>query len=104
MLKGVTWNVLGTYFGSLIDWKRKLSVQIRSRNLKLSVQSYWQQQSRVNWIKEGDANSKFFHQDVKEKVQRQHIQAIKRPNGEWVYDTKEIGKEVKRRLERLYGI
>ena len=37
---------------------------------------YWAQRSRVNWIKHGDKNTKFFHLKASQRRQRNLIQGI----------------------------
>jgi len=43
---------------------------------------FWRQKARVKWLKEGDANTRFFHATVKDRHHRQRICAIKNDSGE----------------------
>jgi hypothetical protein len=51
------------------------------------------QRSKSKWLKEGDANSKFFHRCVKARATRNSINAIK-VNGTWVDSPTEVRKAV----------
>lgn len=45
---------------------------------------YWRQRSRVIWLKDGDKNTKYFHQKAKQRNARNSIKKIKGSNGEWI--------------------
>ncbi|KAM1621462.1 hypothetical protein ACFXTN_018310 [Malus domestica] len=47
-------------------------------------ESYWKQRSRVQWLKEGDANTKFFHQSTLQRRRRNKVVSLKDNNGNWV--------------------
>ncbi|KAJ9536540.1 hypothetical protein OSB04_un000292, partial [Centaurea solstitialis] len=44
------------------------------------------QRAKVKWLTEGDANTRYFHKAVEEKRHAQHIHAICRADGTYVYD------------------
>lgn len=52
-----------------------------------------QQNSRIRWLYEGDANSKFFHAYIRSKRFSNHISALLRGNG-WVGDIAGVKNEV----------
>lgn len=56
-------------------------------------ESYWQQKANVKWLREGDENTKFFHQIVQNRKQRLHIHRIKNSEGAWITDPLEIQNE-----------
>ncbi|CAN6554430.1 unnamed protein product [Malus baccata var. baccata] len=47
-------------------------------------ESVWKQKSRVQWLQEGDANTKFFHQSTLQRRRRNKVVTLKRDNEEWV--------------------
>ena len=53
---------------------------------------YWAQRSRVNWIKHGDKNTKFFHLKVSQRRQRNLIQGIMDPQGNWLEELEDVAK------------
>ncbi|KAJ9535818.1 hypothetical protein OSB04_un001029 [Centaurea solstitialis] len=52
----------------------------------LDEDSYLRQRAKVAWLKEGDRNTKFFHNVVKERKGRNFIRSIIGPDGSFVYD------------------
>ncbi|KAA3483070.1 reverse transcriptase [Gossypium australe] len=53
-------------------------------------QMYWEQRSRVQWLKQGDRNTKFFHAKATGRLKKNRIEKIKDENGTWVTDSKDI--------------
>lgn len=45
---------------------------------------YWQQRSRVQWLNEGDANTKFFHQSTLQRRRRNKVVTLMNSIGEWI--------------------
>uniref|UniRef100_A0A803NZ56 Reverse transcriptase n=1 Tax=Cannabis sativa TaxID=3483 RepID=A0A803NZ56_CANSA len=51
----------------------------------------WRQKSRENWIRFGDANSKFFHTSTIIKRRQNFIGCVEDSHGVWLSDREEIG-------------
>lgn len=47
-------------------------------------ESFWQQMSRIRWLKEGDTNTSFFHQSTMYRRRRNKVVTLKDCSGEWV--------------------
>lgn len=61
----------------------------------------WRQQSRVDNLKEGDRNTKYFHMKATGRKRRNMIRGVRKENGEWVCDH---GKIVEASLEYFTGL
>ncbi|CAL1366863.1 unnamed protein product [Linum trigynum] len=73
-----------------VDWE-----VVRSLEMELSRQwdaekVYWQQKSRVRWLKRGDQNSAYFHTVTRARRKRNFVAGLRDDEGEWV--TEESGK------------
>ncbi|CAL1382524.1 unnamed protein product [Linum trigynum] len=73
-----------------MDWD-----EIRTLETELSRQweaeeVFWQQKSRVKWLKKGDQNSAYFHTVTRARRKRNFISGLRNEEGEWV--TEETGK------------
>ncbi|CAI9288727.1 unnamed protein product [Lactuca saligna] len=47
-------------------------------------ENFLKQKAKVQWLKEGDSNSKFFHRIVKGKMHKNRIEAVMNCHGEWL--------------------
>lgn len=63
-------------------------------NLLVLEESMWHQRSRVLWLKEGDRNSRFFHQKATQRKRRNTIEKMKNRDGQWIRKPEEIEFEV----------
>lgn len=55
-----------------------------------SEEEFWKTKSRINWLMEGDANTKFFHTSTLNRRRRNKILALQNEAGEWIDDHKGI--------------
>ncbi|XP_027150159.1 uncharacterized protein LOC113750373 [Coffea eugenioides] len=72
----------------IVDLKNQLKVAYKEEEL------FWHQKARINWIKEGDKNTKFFHAHVKGRRRRNRMLNLQREDGSWTENEQELGKEV----------
>ena len=78
------------------ELKRKLKEAYDEEEL------FWSQKSRVQWLKEGDKNTHFFHSSVKGRRQRNKIQRLQREDTTWTNSEEEIGEEVVNHVQELF--
>ncbi|CAH9063489.1 unnamed protein product [Cuscuta europaea] len=53
--------------------------------------AYWRRGAKEFWLKEGDINSRFFHNAVKQRRRTNKIVGLKTAGGEWVTDQDKVG-------------
>ena len=56
-------------------------------------ESFYKQKSRATWIAEGDNNTAYFHNYVKDRINRNKIQSLMLDDGTKIFDPKQIHKE-----------
>ncbi|KAL9668767.1 hypothetical protein QQ045_006307 [Rhodiola kirilowii] len=63
----------------------------------------WQQRSRVNWLEEGDSNTKFFHAYATSRRKRNFINQLLKSDGTTCTDRSEIQNEIVSYFKHLYA-
>jgi hypothetical protein len=63
----------------------------------------WRQRSRVDWLKEGDMNNKFFHRKANWRRSKNRIERLKDSNGIWMDDPEDIKNLAQDFFTNLYG-
>ncbi|GKV32839.1 hypothetical protein SLEP1_g41408 [Rubroshorea leprosula] len=71
------------------------------KNLRIK-ERMWQQKSRKLWLKEGDANKKFFHRCVKGRRRRNEISSVQ-INGKQHTEVEEIKEEVAKYFQEMFA-
>ncbi|KAJ9190426.1 hypothetical protein P3X46_001631 [Hevea brasiliensis] len=63
---------------------------------------HWKQRSRINWLKEGDKNTRFFHLSTIQRRQRNTILKLRGENGRWLDSDTDIKDEIFLFFKKLY--
>lgn len=63
----------------------------------------WHQRSRVNWLKMGDKNTRFFHLTTVHRRQRNQVAKLKDGNGVWQTEQDCIADIIKGHFQKLYS-
>ena len=58
------------------EWLHKQSLRREHFNIFLRQEIYWKQCSRIQWLKEGDLNTSFFHKTVIYKRRKNYISSL----------------------------
>ena len=80
-----------------IDELSKKVDQLRSQE-----ENFWQQRSRVQWLREGDANTSFFHQSTLQRRRRNKVAALKDNEGVWVENPRQVRKLIDEHFMKLF--
>ncbi|CAN6675688.1 unnamed protein product [Malus baccata var. baccata] len=80
-------------------WNRQDPSEILQKSwlvdeLRAQEECYWMQRSRVRWLREGDANTNFFHNSTLQRRRRNQIIKIKDELGNWVEQPGSVRKLV----------
>ncbi|CAL5097923.1 unnamed protein product [Urochloa decumbens] len=71
--------------------EQAIKAAIREMNeLLYREEMLWLQRSRVDWLREGDRNTKFFHQKATWRKRRNQISKLKDEDGNWPFSDQEI--------------
>jgi hypothetical protein len=95
LIKRVAELDLKSELGGLVDdemVERKLIFEELWKILK-SIDVWTHQRSRIKWLKEGDANSRFFHNSIKARKRRNSLLVLKTANG-WVEGPVNVRRQV----------
>ncbi|KAL5772200.1 hypothetical protein ACOSQ2_012124 [Xanthoceras sorbifolium] len=81
---GIQRSLSGKYNSSLVSLENQLICEYNE--IAKQDEVFWQQKSRINWLKNGDRNTKFFHLSTMIRRRRNKIEGLKDINGDWVED------------------
>ena len=54
--------------------------------LKVKEETMWKQRSHIEWLKEGDRNTRYFHCRANQRNKRNYILGLEDDLGHWVED------------------
>ena len=84
----------------LISMEHKIQSQL---GIQLSNEaSYWRNKTRINWIKFGDTNSKFFQASVNYRRKNNRIESIYDHSSGWKTDLEDIKNLFKQHFENVF--
>lgn len=69
--------------------------------LKLE-EEFWKLKSRIQWIQDGDANTKFFHLTTLQRRRKNRIFSIRDEAGNWLHNPKELTHIITNFYKNLY--
>lgn len=72
-------------------------------DLLLKQEIFWEQRSRISWLKHGNKNTKFFHLKATQRRRRNYIHGVKNSDGVWVEEVDDIAEVATSYFENLFN-
>ncbi|XP_043710352.1 uncharacterized protein LOC122659286 [Telopea speciosissima] len=82
----------------------KEELNVAKENLQkvlLQEEIFWRQKSKATWLKEGERNTKFFHDMVNVRRKKADINKLKMREGMWIDDPEEVKTEAVRHFSNI---
>jgi hypothetical protein len=95
-------DVKGCDDGFLFDALKRTEVEESFWQKLRAKESLLKQKSRQKWVREGDANTKFFHAGLQIRRRKNQIIALKKDDT-WIEGVQPIKQEVKRYFESFFA-
>lgn len=83
------------YYNSTFLHQLENSLQIKYNNYLKIENDYRKLRARISWLKEGDANTMFFHIMASNNKRKNKIMFFKNDTGNWINDPSEILTHIK---------
>ncbi|XP_071902137.1 uncharacterized protein [Coffea arabica] len=83
------------------DCKDSLKKQLKEAYKEEEL--YWLQKSRIQWLREGDKNTKFFHASVQGRRRRNRLNKLQREDGTWTESEQAVSKEIAEYYRNLFN-
>ena len=81
--------------GNTVSLKKQLNDAYREEEL------FWSQKSRIQWLREGDKNTKHFHASVQGRRSRNRMNKLQRNDGSWTESEEELSNEIAEYYRKL---
>ncbi|CAN6679166.1 unnamed protein product [Malus baccata var. baccata] len=89
-----------------MDWGKNVNLNNEKSKildeLRAQEENVWHQRSRVKWLREGDANTSFFHQSTLQWRRRNKVLKLKDGDGDWVDNQSHIRQLVDDHFLKLF--
>ncbi|CAN1141833.1 hypothetical protein LINPERHAP2_LOCUS12709, partial [Linum perenne] len=79
------------------------SVRIELEKMLWQEQMLWLQKSRLQWLKDGDRNTKFFHLSTIMRRKSNQIKGLKLSDGSWIYGEAEMQEAAVKYFRELFA-
>ncbi|KAF7822570.1 reverse transcriptase [Senna tora] len=94
LIESLKRDIQGCYEGEMNLEKRE---RIKELSLNLEEvwkreEQFWAQRARVNWLKSGDRNTRFFHSSTIRRRQKNKVLKLKTDDDRWIEDEEAIGE------------
>lgn len=82
-------------------YEEQKSLHVAYSILLPQEEKYWRQRSRVQWLKEGDRNSAFFHRKASNRKAKNTIKGLNDEQGNWRNEPPEIKRLLLKYLQHI---
>ncbi|XP_060202736.1 uncharacterized protein LOC132631154 [Lycium barbarum] len=63
-----------------------------------------EQKSQIKWFEEGDSNTRYFHNVIKDRRRRLQLHRIKNSKGKWLHSDEKISNSAIRHFKRIFNL
>lgn len=78
------------------------TINSKLRQAYMAEEQYWQQRSRIQWLKKGDRNTGFFHAATRTRRTINTIPVIEDPQGGVVYEEQQIARVISNYFTQIF--
>lgn len=64
---------------------------------------FWKQKARIQWLKEGDRNTSYFHASVAARRRKNRISSLQKSNGQWCINNSEVESEINQYFSTIFS-
>ncbi|GJZ02917.1 reverse transcriptase [Tanacetum coccineum] len=82
--------------------REQQDLQNEIKELYAREEIMWRQRSRIQWLKEGDKNTQFFHAQATSRRKRNNLLKLRTEDGRWVNDTNGLCNMVSSYFDDLF--
>lgn len=82
--------------------EKRFRLKKEVKELWKQEEMYWGTRAKVNWLRWGDRNTKYFHATTMQRRENNTIHRVKNRNGEWIEDNTDIMKCFQDAYEEIY--
>lgn len=76
------------------NWERWRQLKVRLDEAYKVEKEYWRKKSKINWLKERDRNTKFFHLTIAKRKKRNRIDWLLNDKGVEQKGNKAVAREI----------
>ncbi|XP_071923061.1 uncharacterized protein [Coffea arabica] len=103
MISRIKKEIAKVHMGQQADKKGRLSALERQlTEAYKKEETYWGQNTKVQWLKEEDRNTKYFHAMIEEKRRRNNISILQRGDGTWCKSEGEVEGEINEYFRKVF--
>lgn len=68
----------------------RVALESKLSSLLQQENAFWRQRAKVFWLKDGDLNTKFFHQSATNRKRKNHLKGLFDEDGVWHNEDDEL--------------